>query len=127
MSGAGAGAAWPARGCDRVLLAKDFFHAVDYLETSPDIDKTRRIGVLRYEPRRVRGSDSCCARTRESRRRVFAAGGLQHNTSPEIQTANFMPRIKIPVLLVNGRDDFNVPEPSSTRNFSRIARHTAGS
>ena len=40
---------------------------------------------------------------------VFASGGLRFNFPPEIQPANFMPRVKIPVLLVNGRDDFRSP------------------
>ena len=38
---------------------------------------------------------------------VFPSGGLRYNYPPEIQPANFMPHVKMPVLLVNGRDDFS--------------------
>ena len=45
---------------------------------------------------------------------VFAAGGLRFDAAPEIQTANFMPRVTMPVLLING-----------TQRFRRPARITA--
>jgi hypothetical protein len=32
---------------------------------------------------------------------------MRYNYPPEIQSANFMPRVTIPVLLINGRDDFS--------------------
>jgi pimeloyl-ACP methyl ester carboxylesterase len=40
---------------------------------------------------------------------IFAAGGLRYNYPPEIQGVNFLPRITVPVLVVNGRDDFSTP------------------
>jgi pimeloyl-ACP methyl ester carboxylesterase len=39
---------------------------------------------------------------------VLASGGLRFNYPPEIQPANFAPRVKVPVLLINGRNDFSV-------------------
>jgi len=38
---------------------------------------------------------------------VFSSGGLRYNYPPEIQTANFMPHVTVPVLLVNGQNDFS--------------------
>ncbi len=96
-----------------VLYAKDFFRAVDYLETRPDIDKTR-LGYYGMSHGAFVGPIPVALEPR-IKTAVFAAGGLRYNTVPEIQTANFMPRIKIPVLLVNGRDDFNVPEHDQRR------------
>ena len=96
-----------------MLYAKDFFRAVDYLETRPDIDKAR-LGYYGMSHGAFVGPIPVALEPR-IKTAVFAAGGLRYNTVPEIQTANFMPRIKIPVLLVNGRDDFNVPEHDQRR------------
>jgi eukaryotic-like serine/threonine-protein kinase len=46
---------------------------------------------------------------------VFASGGLRYNYPPEIQPANFAPHVKVPVLLVNGRDDFQTPLEAQRR------------
>jgi len=40
---------------------------------------------------------------------------LRFNRPPETQPANFMPRVKIPVLVVNGRDDFSAPYDAQLR------------
>ena len=46
---------------------------------------------------------------------VFAAGGMRFTPVPELQTANFMPRVRVPVLLINGKDDFQVPPAERAR------------
>ena len=41
---------------------------------------------------------------------VFAAGGCNNQkVLPEVDALNFAPRVKIPVLMVNGRYDFVIP------------------
>lgn len=40
---------------------------------------------------------------------VLASTGLRYTYAPEINPINFAPRVKIPVLIVNGRDDFSAP------------------
>ncbi|MBA2303178.1 MAG: hypothetical protein H0W08_11145 [Acidobacteria bacterium] len=96
-----------------VTWAKEVFRAMDYVEGRPDVDKTRlgyyslSLGAffgpipLALEPR-IKAS-------------VLAAGGLRFNVPPEIQTVNFMPRVKTPVLLINGMSDFAVPAPARRR------------
>ena len=96
-----------------VLYAKDFFRAVDYLETRPDIDMAR-LGYYGMSHGAFVGPIPVALEPR-IKVAVFAAGGLRYDTVPEIQTANFMPRIQIPVLVINGRDDFNVPPPDQHR------------
>jgi formylglycine-generating enzyme required for sulfatase activity/dienelactone hydrolase/predicted Ser/Thr protein kinase len=99
---------------DRVVLyAKDFFRAVDYLETRPDIDATR-LGYYGLSHGAFVGPIPVALEPR-IKAAVFAAGGLRHSALPAIQTANFMPRVKVPVLLVNGRDDFSVPQRDQDR------------
>ena len=100
--------------------AKDFFRAVDYLETRPEIDMQK----LAYYSLSMGAYFGPIPVALDPRIKVavFAAGGLRFNYPPETQPANFMPRVKVPVLLVNGKDDFQAP-PRSTG--SRAARHAA--
>ena len=46
---------------------------------------------------------------------VFASGGLRFNYRAEIQPANFAPRVKVPVLQINGKHDFQAPIESQLR------------
>jgi formylglycine-generating enzyme required for sulfatase activity/dienelactone hydrolase len=87
---------------------KDARRAVELLGSRPDIDASRLgyygislganagLRVLALEPR--------------LRAAVLAATGLSTGRSlPELDRFNFAPRIRQPVLLVNGRDDFLFP------------------
>ena len=87
--------------------------AVDYLATRPDVapDKLGYYSIslgafyapipLALEPR--------------IKVAVVAAGGLRFNFPPEVQPANFAPRVKIPILTINGRDDFSTPYDAQVR------------
>jgi dipeptidyl aminopeptidase/acylaminoacyl peptidase len=100
-----------------VQMAKDFFRAVDYLETRADVDRDKLAyyGVsfgAYFGPIPV----SLDARMKAA---VFALGGLRYNYPAEIQPANFMPHVKVPVLLVNGRDDFSAT-PEAQQRFRAL-------
>ena len=101
-----------------VQMAKDLFRTVDYLETRPDID-VRNLGYyslsmgayfgpvpLALEPRLKAG--------------VLASGGLRYTVPAEIQPANFAPRVKVPVLMINGRNDFQAPLDAQQRLFELL-------
>jgi dienelactone hydrolase len=94
-----------------VQWAQDFFRAVDYLETRPEVDKQK----LAYYSLSMGAFFGPVPVALEPRLKaaVFVAGGLRYDSPPETQPANFAPRVKIPVLLVNGKDDFAV-SPSNT-------------
>jgi len=96
-----------------VQWAKDFFRAVDYLETRDDIDMNR----LAYYSLSMGAYFGPIPVALEPRitTAVFASGGLRFNTPPEIQPANFMPHVKVPVLMINGRDDFQAPADAQNR------------
>jgi dipeptidyl aminopeptidase/acylaminoacyl peptidase len=51
---------------------------------------------------------------------VLLSAGLRFNYPPEIQPANFAPRVKVPVLLINGRDDFQAPIEAQLRMFELL-------
>jgi dienelactone hydrolase len=88
--------------------AQDLRRAVDYLESRPDVDRSKIAGYglslgaqlmpvfLAVEPRLKTG--------------VLLSGGFETWTiPPEIDPINFAPRVHQPVLMVNGREDFDLP------------------
>ena len=110
------GGASPPQGGVRdmqLAWAKDFFRAVDYLEARPEVNKDK----LGYYSISMGAYFAPIPLALEPRIKVavLAAGGLRFGYPPEIQTANFMPHVKIPVLAVNGRDDFSAPYDAQVR------------
>jgi len=99
----------------RVQWAKDFFRAVDYLETRPEIDKAR-LGYYSLSMGAYFGPILIALEPR-IKAAVFTAGGLSYTQPPETQPANFAPHIKVPVLLVNGKDDFAVSDAERRRYY----------
>ena len=52
---------------------------------------------------------------------VFALGGLDfHRSLPEVDTINFVSRVKQPVLMLNGRYDFFFPVESTQDPFYQL-------
>ena len=97
----------------------DLGRAIDYLATRPDVDvaHTGFVGVslgavvplplLAVEPR-VRAA-------------VLLSGGLPLNElPPSVDVVNYAPRIKIPVLMVNGRFDEAVPVEAAQLPLFRL-------
>jgi serine/threonine protein kinase/formylglycine-generating enzyme required for sulfatase activity/dienelactone hydrolase len=91
-----------------IQRGKDLRRSLDYLETRPDVDRSRvafyglslgaQLGplFLAIEPRFRTG--------------VFLAGGFETwDMPPESDPVNFAPHVRTPVLMVNGREDFDLP------------------
>jgi dipeptidyl aminopeptidase/acylaminoacyl peptidase len=97
----------------QVQWGKDLFRAVDYLETRPEIAQDK----LGYYSISMGAFFAPISLALEPRIKVavLAAGGLRFQYPPETQPANFMPRVKIPVLVINGRDDFSSPYDAQLR------------
>jgi eukaryotic-like serine/threonine-protein kinase len=90
-----------------VQRGKDLRRTIDYLETRGDIDASHiafyglslgaQLGplFLAIEPRLRTG--------------VLMSGGFETwDIPPEIDPVNYAPRVTVPVLMVNGRDDFDL-------------------
>jgi eukaryotic-like serine/threonine-protein kinase len=94
---------------DRVIQwSKDLGRSLDYLETRPDIDREKfayfglSLGSIAALP--------LVAVEDRFKTAVLLAGGLPFDRKlPEIEPLNFAPRIRIPVLLLGGRQDFIHP------------------
>lgn len=98
--------------------ARDFFRAVDYLETRPEVDM-QRLAYYSLSMGAYFGPIPVALEPR-IKAAVFAAGGLRYNYPPEIQPMNFAPRVAVPSLLVYGKDDFSVPAAAQRRYFELL-------
>ena len=97
----------------RIAWSRDFGRALDYLETRTDIDRARLafygisagadagVIITALEPR-LKAS-------------VLQGTGLWQSDAPEIDPANYAPRVRVPTLLLNGRYDFETPYETSQR------------
>jgi serine/threonine protein kinase/cephalosporin-C deacetylase-like acetyl esterase len=93
---------------------KDLGRTVDYIETRTDLDKEK----LGYFGVSLGARLGVIFTALESRFKtcVMQSGGFGLATKPsEIDEINFAPRVKIPVLMMNGRDDFTFPLERSQR------------
>jgi dienelactone hydrolase len=91
--------------------SKDMGRTIDYLETRKDVDA----GKLAYYglsmgaamgPRMVGVEPRLKAA-------ILLSGGSFEKVPGEVDAWNFAPRVKIPVLMLNGRDDFLFPLETS--------------
>jgi dienelactone hydrolase len=91
-----------------IQRSKDFFRSVDYLESRTDIDHDK-IGFFG-----ISWGASTAPRVLALEKRikvgVLVGGGLPvERQAPEADTINFAPRVTIPILMINGKYDFDTP------------------
>jgi eukaryotic-like serine/threonine-protein kinase len=89
-----------------IQWSKDLSRSIDYLETRPDLDR-RKIAYYGISGGAGFGPIPSALEPR-LRTAIFQSGGLAPQTRipGEVNTLNFLPRVKIPVLMLNGKDDF---------------------
>jgi tRNA A-37 threonylcarbamoyl transferase component Bud32 len=96
------------QGRERALRwSMDLGRSIDYLETRPDID-VRKLGFYGVSSGASHGVRLVAVDGR-FKAVVFSTGGLGGAQSAEIDSWNFAPRVHVPVLMVNGRNDFIFP------------------
>jgi predicted esterase len=105
---------------DRViLLAKDASRAIDYAETRPDLDRNK----LAYYGYSEGANMGAIIASLDPRIRVcvLALGGLDFGRPlPENDPVNFLPRVKQPALMLNGRYDSYYPVELCQEPFYRL-------
>lgn len=95
-----------------IQWAKDLGRSIDYLETRKDID-TDKLAYYGMSWGGRMGGIMCAVENR-LKASVLHVAGLKFQTSlPEVDPVNFLPRIKIPVLMLNGRYDHYFPVETS--------------
>jgi dienelactone hydrolase len=91
-----------------IAWAKDVRRAVDYLESRADVDH-ERIAFMGSSWGAAMGPIYVAVEPR-FKAAVFILGGFYRQySSPEVDVFNFAPRVRVPVLLLNGRFDFFYP------------------
>jgi eukaryotic-like serine/threonine-protein kinase len=95
-----------------IMWAKDLRRGIDYLETRPEVSTEH----LAYYGVSWGGAMGAVMPAVEPRIRVsalYVAGLDFERARPEVDPVNFLPRIRIPTLMLNGRYDFFFPVETS--------------
>jgi dipeptidyl aminopeptidase/acylaminoacyl peptidase len=105
---------------DRViLLAKDASRAIDYAQTRPELDRNK----LAYYGYSEGANMGAIIASLDPRIKVcvLALGGLDFaRPLPENDPVNFLPRVKQPALMLNGRYDSYYPVELCQEPFFRL-------
>jgi serine/threonine protein kinase/formylglycine-generating enzyme required for sulfatase activity/dienelactone hydrolase len=102
-----------------IMWEKDASRAIDYAQTRPDLDH-QKLAYYGYSWGAVMGGLIPAVDTR-IKVNILALGGLDFQESlPEVHIVNFLPRVKQPSLMLNGRYDFFFPVDSTQEPFFRL-------
>ena len=128
----------PVRSRERELnWSKDLGRSLDYLETRAEIDTTR-LAFYGVSLGAVHGPRLIAVDPRFDTA-VLVSGGLSRFAGsglPETDSYNFAPRVRVPVLMLNGRQDLLFPvethqkpmfEALGTREPEKVLKHYDGS
>jgi dienelactone hydrolase len=88
-----------------IKVVKDFTRALEYVETRQDIDRSR-IGYYGFSEGAGRAPMFLAAAGERIKVCVLHLGGL-HNArfQPQVDAVNYVPRVKVPTLMLNGIHD----------------------
>jgi len=102
-----------------IMWAKDASRALDYAETRPELDH-EKLAYYGYSWGAVMGGLIPAVEPR-IKVNVLVLGGLDFQRSlPEVEVINFLPRVKQPTLMLNGKYDFFFPVQSSQEPLYRF-------
>jgi formylglycine-generating enzyme required for sulfatase activity/tRNA A-37 threonylcarbamoyl transferase component Bud32/dienelactone hydrolase len=102
-----------------IACSKDLGRSIDYLETRPDIDRQK----LAYEGYSWGAAMGAILPAMEERLKalvLIGPGFYMQKRFPAADQINFAPRVKAPVLMLNGRYDFIFPANSSQEPMFRL-------
>ncbi len=97
-----------------IQWSKDLGRAIDWLETRKDLD-IRRLVFYGASLGAIDGVPLIAVEERVKAAVLLAGGYRLKRAAPEIEPVNFAPRIKVPVLLIGGRYDFQHPLETAQR------------
>lgn len=102
-----------------IFWSKDLSRSIDYLETRPDINRTK-LAYEGYSWGAAMGALFPAVETRFKALVLIAPGFYLQERLPEADQVNFAPRVKTPVLMLNGRFDFIWPPSISQEPMLRL-------
>ena len=102
-----------------IYWAKDVRRTLDYLESRPDIDRGR-VAFLGISWGASMAPVFVAVEPRFKAAVLVAAGFYVQRAKPEVEAINFAPRVKIPVLMLNGRFDYFGPEETTQIPMFRL-------
>jgi formylglycine-generating enzyme required for sulfatase activity/dienelactone hydrolase len=96
-----------------IRVVKDFKRSIDYLETREDID----VQNLAYYGMSWGAMLGAIIPAVEDRLKtsIMLSGGFHDRARPEVHLANYVTRVTLPVLMLNGRYDMLIPYEKSIR------------
>jgi serine/threonine protein kinase/dienelactone hydrolase len=117
---------WSAHDADRIVQqSKEIGRSLDYLETRRDIDRAR-IGYLGLSSGAAAGVLFTALEERFHAVVLLSGGFFLTPVTPARDQLNFAPRLKKPLLMINGRYDFVFsPERSQEPMFRMVATPAA--
>lgn len=98
---------------------KDVARSIDYLATRSDVD-AQRLGYHGFSWGATMGPIVLALEERLKAAVLVIGGFWQQRGLPEVEQLNFAPRVKTPVLMLNGRYDFVFPVENSQRPMFRL-------
>ena len=102
-----------------IAWAKDLRRSIDYLETRADID-TAKVAYYGVSWGGYLGGLMPAVEPRLKAAVLLVAGLEFQQGQPEVEPINFLPRIKVPVLMLNGQYDHYFPVESAQRPMFRL-------
>jgi dienelactone hydrolase len=102
-----------------VMWTQDLRRTVDYLATRADVD-TARLAYFGYSWGSVIAPLSLVLEPRPKTAVLYAAGLDMARGRPEVDPLNFLPRVRVPVLMLNGKYDYFYPTGTSQEPFFRL-------
>ena len=104
---------------ETIQRSKDMRRGLDYLETRTDIDRSPLAFYgFSWGAKKARSLSRSRPRFKTA---VLADGGCDAGEIlPEQDPMNFVPHIQIPVLMINGRYDFEIPLETCQEPFFRL-------
>ena len=102
-----------------VMWAKDYRRTLDYLSTRADVDTTR-FAYLGVSWGGYMGGLIPAMEPRLKAAVLSIAGLDMVRSRPEVDPLNFLPHIKIPVIMLNGKYDFYFPTETAQKPFFRL-------
>jgi dienelactone hydrolase len=101
-----------------IKWVKDFRRSIDYLETRPDID-TSKLGFYGHSWGGIMGGIIPAVEGRLAVN-ILICGGFIEEALPEVDGLNYVSRVKIPTLMLNGKYDYTFPLDNNAKPFFNL-------